>query len=91
MSKMRRTIDRPLSTEERATWLDAIERNYGVRLTYENDVYSSGALVYAASTYVARLGATNHPDDATEWASSFGHRPLATRIESAPLRESELS
>ena len=61
---------RNLTPEEQLLWVDAIRERTGTSLGRPSEVYAQRGLVYAGSEYVARLGATNHPDDATEWAES---------------------
>jgi hypothetical protein len=69
--------------EER--WLDRIERDYGVRLGAGQLYVDRGrGYVYAGSEYVARVGATDEPEDAREWTDSIGHFPRGTgRLEVA--------
>jgi hypothetical protein len=58
-----------------AEWLDAIERDYGVRLSPRQMYADARGRVYAGSEYVARLGKSVHPDDASDWTPSIGHMP----------------
>lgn len=62
------------------TWRAAIEDAYGVSLG-AGQVYADRrrGFVYAASEYVAKLGATDAPEDATEWADTIAHRPRHTK------------
>ena len=57
-----------------AAWLDAIEDQYGVRLG-PGQIYDQRGQVYAGSEYVATLGSTDDPQDATQWSDSLNHMP----------------
>jgi hypothetical protein len=58
-------------------WLDAIENAYGVRLEAGQIYAEVNGQVYAGSEYVATLGASALPQDATSWAASIAHLPRA--------------
>lgn len=62
---------RNLTNDEREAWWHAIEERYGARLYHVSDIYADPRTgrVMAGSEYVARLGRTNWPEDATEWTS----------------------
>lgn len=65
-----RTI-RTLTDEQRELWLDAIRERIGTSLRYASEIYAdANGRVYAGSEYVAQLGITNHPADATAWADN---------------------
>lgn len=74
---MRYRNRRPVTCPEidEAEWLAAIRDQYGVRLG-DGQLYTDTARrVYAGSEYVARLGATTDPVDATDWTPSIAHFP----------------
>ena len=58
---------RNLTQEDQEAWWEAIYQRFGVRLLHTSDIYAQRGRVYAGSEYVARLGATNDPELATEW------------------------
>lgn len=62
---------RELTPEDQEAWREAILARVGTSLRYASDIYADqNGRVYAGSEYVARLGATTAPEDATEWTTA---------------------
>ncbi len=65
-----------LTEEGRERWLSAVEKCYGLRLRYENDLYleTRSGRIYAGSEYVATANEFNpdDPDLGRKWADRIG-------------------